>query len=125
VAKAEEDFGVLERECRARKKPAYSVIGFHAQQCAEKYLKALLGAEDKEIPRTHSIGDLTRRLRPRLRPDLSPEEEILLTDYAVSTRYPSDYEAISLADARRAVRIARRVRKHVRSLLPPAAVRQE
>jgi len=40
VAKAEGDFATLERESRVRKHPNYDGICFHAQQCAEKYLKA-------------------------------------------------------------------------------------
>ena len=59
-----------------------------------------------------------------LRPDLSPQEQELLTDYAVSTRYPGNYEVISLAEARRAVRIARRVRRHARALLPPSSLKR-
>lgn len=59
-----------------------------------------------------------RMLPATLRPDLSPYEQELLTDYAVSTRYPGDYDAIPLSEAKRAVQIARRVRRHVRALLP-------
>ena len=42
LARAEGDFAILERECRARKNPNYDGACFHAQQCAEKYLKARL-----------------------------------------------------------------------------------
>ena len=42
IVKAEGDFAMLERESRARKNPNYDGICFHAQQCAEKYLKARL-----------------------------------------------------------------------------------
>ena len=42
---------------------------------------------------------------------------------AVSTRYPGDYERIPLTEARQAVRIARRMRKHIRPLLPKAVLR--
>lgn len=34
VSKAEGDFAILERECRARKNPSYDGACFHAQQCA-------------------------------------------------------------------------------------------
>jgi HEPN domain-containing protein len=89
VAKAEEDFGVLERECRARKKPAYSAIAFHAQQCAEKYLKARLCEAGREVARIHDLVILMEHVLP-----LSPEWELFradlrfLTDFAVSYRYP-------------------------------------
>jgi len=42
MEKAEGDFRTAEREMRARKAPNYDAVCFHAQQCAEKYLKAFL-----------------------------------------------------------------------------------
>ncbi len=98
-------------------------VCFHAQQCVEKYLKALLTAQGIDFARSHHISALCNLLPGTLRPDLTPEEQILLTDYAVSTRYPGDDEPIPLGEARRAVRIARRVRQHVRQLLPPAGLK--
>jgi hypothetical protein len=41
VDKTEGDFATMEREARARKNPNYDGVCFHAQQCAEKYLKAV------------------------------------------------------------------------------------
>ncbi len=46
-------------------------------------------------------------LPPRLRPSLDNEEMDKLTDYATVTRYPGDYEPISLTEARQAVKMAR------------------
>ena len=45
VNKAEGDFAMMEREGRARKRPNYDGICFHAQQCAEKYLNSRLRSE--------------------------------------------------------------------------------
>jgi hypothetical protein len=45
-----------------------------------------------------------------------------LTLYATVMRYPGDYEPISLSEAWRAVRIARRVRSEIRKRLPPGAL---
>ncbi len=42
VDKAEGDWATLLRESRARKNPNYDAACFHAQQSAEKYLKARL-----------------------------------------------------------------------------------
>jgi HEPN domain-containing protein len=36
------------------------VVCFHAQQCVEKYLKALLVARDIEFSKTHDIGALIK-----------------------------------------------------------------
>jgi len=93
-------------------------VCFHAQQCAEKYLKALLVLKGIDFPRTHDIGALIRLLPARSRPNLIPEEQERLTDYATVTRYPGDYEPIPLSETRRALRIARRVRSAIRRLLP-------
>jgi len=69
------------------------------------------------------IHPALRELPANIRPDLTPDEHELLTDYAVSARYPGDWEPISLIEARRAVQIARRVRKQFRDLLPPASLK--
>ena len=57
-----------------------------------------------------------------MRPGLTPEEQERLTDYAVTTRYPGNYEPIPLIEARQAVRLARSVRNQIRKwLLKPAS----
>jgi HEPN domain-containing protein len=42
VDKAEGDFDTARRELRVRHRPNYDAVCFHAQQTAEKYLKAFL-----------------------------------------------------------------------------------
>jgi HEPN domain-containing protein len=51
--KAEGDFTVAQKMLRARKNPVYDAVCFHAQQCAEKYLKAFLQEHERNIPKTH------------------------------------------------------------------------
>jgi HEPN domain-containing protein len=46
--KADGDLATAKRELRARSAPNYDAACFHAQQCAEKYLKALL--QERAIP---------------------------------------------------------------------------
>lgn len=58
VAKAEGDFAMLERESRARKNPNYDGICFHAQQCAEKYIKARLCEAGIEFKKIHDLVSL-------------------------------------------------------------------
>lgn len=55
IAKAEGDFAMVLREARARKNPNYDGACFHAQQCAEKYLKARLCEAGIEFARTHDL----------------------------------------------------------------------
>ena len=64
VVKAEGDFAVLQREIKIRKNPNYDGICFHAQQCAEKYLKGLLQENDLPIERTHNLKNCSMRLSP-------------------------------------------------------------
>jgi len=52
--KAEEDF-TLARSALRRKKPLITGACFHAQQCAEKYLKALLVSKRMGFPMTHDL----------------------------------------------------------------------
>jgi HEPN domain-containing protein len=106
VAKAEEDFHVLEREARARKKPAYSAIGFHAQPCAEKYLKACLCEVGRTPSKTHDLTVLLNEIK-----DLQPEWELrrgdlrFLTEFAVVYRYPGSSANRKMAlDARKRCR---------------------
>ena len=66
-------------------------IAFHAEQAAEKYLKAAIIARGVRPERTHSLVELFDRLvslDPSL-PDLRAECE-LLTPFAVGTRYPDE-----------------------------------
>ncbi len=109
----------LDEDC-----PTDTVV-FHAQQCVEKYLKALLVVDGIDFPRTHSVSVLLDLLAESIRPALTTEEQERLTDYATTTRYPGDYEDISLEEAHRATAIAARVRGVAREKLPQQALRIE
>lgn len=54
VEKAEEDFALAQSASR-RKKPLITGMCFHAQQCAEKYIKALLVSKEADFPKTHDL----------------------------------------------------------------------
>ena len=92
-------------------------VGYHAQQCVEKYLKAILISLKIDFSRTHDLGQLISFLPGRSKIQLTVSEQRQLTDYAVIARDPGSYEPISLAEARNAVRLARRVRKQIRKYL--------
>ena len=124
IAKAEGDFTSALREYRARKAPNYDSACFHAQQCVEKYLKAMLVLHAVDFPKAHDIVELVDLLPQGVLASWAVEEQRRLTHYATVTRYPGDYVPIPLTEAKRAVRIARRVRKEIRALLPKEAVRR-
>lgn len=77
---------------------------FHAQQCAEKALKALLLQLEIAFPRTHAIEVLLDLLKTRgiTIPD-EVDEAYELSEYAVQTRYPGEWEPVTKAEARRAM----------------------
>ncbi len=99
-------------------------VCFHAQQCVEKYLKAFLSLNSIDFPKTHDIKELISRMPRNSRPLLTSEEQRRLTDYATVTRYPGDYEPIPLAETKRAVAIARRVRSHLRKQFPKGVLKR-
>jgi HEPN domain-containing protein len=118
VQKGENDLKNAIHTVGMRKDCPTDTVCFHAQQCVEKYSKAFLVLKRIDFPKTHDIKELIALLPSDARPKMTPEEQRRLTDYATVTRYPGDYELISLAEARRAVKIARRVRNEMRKLLP-------
>jgi HEPN domain-containing protein len=123
VQKAENDLKNATYTLRMGKNCPTDTVCFHAQQCAEKYLKALLVLQGLDFPRTHDMSQLIALLPAQSRPTLSPEEQERLTDYATVTRYPGDYEPISLTETRRALRIARQIRSAIRKRLPKKVLR--
>jgi len=116
VAKAEDDFAMVERESQVRKNPSYDGICFHAQQCAEKYLKARLCEAEIDYPKVHDLVALLEMVLP-VEPDWEVHRERLayLTDLSVSLRYPS-YSA-SEADAQGAHERCRAFRQAARAAL--------
>jgi len=123
VQKAENDLTNAAHVLKLGKRCPTDTVCFHAQQCVEKYLKALLVNYGRDAPRTHNISALLLRLPASARSDLTPDEQQRLTRYATVNRYPGDYDAIPLAEARDAVKVARRVRRQIRKRLPRAALR--
>jgi HEPN domain-containing protein len=99
-------------------------VCFHAQQCVEKHIKALLVFRATPFPKTHDVAVLRALLPPRLRPRLDRKIQKRLTEYATVKRYPDPEPDIALTEARKAVAVARRVRREVRKHLPRAALRR-
>ena len=122
VEKAENDLKNAAHTIKMGEDCPTDTVCFHAQQCVEKYLKAFLVSKGIDFPKTHDIGEL-KALMPRSAVvQLSADEQRRLVAYATVTRYPGDYEPISLSEARLAVRMARSVRKDIRKLLPKKAL---
>jgi HEPN domain-containing protein len=115
VDKAEKDYRVALILARSRE-PFHDQACFHCQQCAEKYLKALLQELGLPVPRTHNLLALRTLLLPHhgfVRPLRRGLE--FLSRFAVGPRYPL-YDATK-RQARAALRWAGKVRRACRNLL--------
>jgi HEPN domain-containing protein len=123
ILKAENDLLNAAHTLKLARRCPTDTVCFHAQQCAEKYLKALLVLRRIDFPKTHDLEALAARAGPRSGPGLAHDDLVRLKRYATAARYPGA-EEIPLAEARRAVAAARRIRAAVRRLLPAAAKRR-
>lgn len=96
-----------------RRFPNYDAACFHAQQMAEKYLKAYLQEKNVAVPRTHDLVELLALCQP-VEPVFALIESELksLNGYAISVRYPG--QTSDKDDAVQAVRMARIVRDFIR-----------
>lgn len=125
---AEEDLAAA-RASLKNSDVARRIVAYHAQQSAEKFIKAALVWGQVEFRKRHELAYLRALLRgaaPSLAGSLEFADD--LTQYGTAGRYPDDLEPVSAAEARRAVSLATRVRslvrKHLKTILP-AVVRSK
>lgn len=112
---AEEDFTVAKSALR-RRKPLTTPSCFHSQQCAEKYLKAMLVAQEVEFPKTHDLLILdTLCNKAGTLTGFTKEDPGRLSGYAIHTRYPGNQPTVD--EAREALEIVSNVRRFARLYL--------
>ena len=97
-------------------------VGFHAQQCVEKYLKALLISRQVDPPKIHDLTELYALLPDGLLVGFDVRLLEELNPYSIEGRYPGVWEPVEQADALRAVEAARMIRQAVRRILPSACI---
>ena len=116
VRKAEGDYATAGRELRVRNSPNYDAVCFHAQQTAEKYLKAFLQEHKVLFPKTHSLIELLELCLSE-DPGFASERNRLITldRYAVRYRYPG--ETADKDEARLAFQTVRTFRAFAREKL--------
>jgi len=88
--------------------------GFHAQQAAEKFIKAFLVRHQIEFPKTHNLRQLRRLVGsadPALADRLASADE--LTPYGVTFRYPGVSLSLAREQGEQTVRLAQNVRELV------------
>ena len=94
---------------RRPSKVLFEGLCFHAQQAAEKALKAVLIAKGVPPPKTHNIRALLDLLPQEVIAPQEIEDAARLTDYAVISRYPGDFEYVDEEEYKEAVRSAQGV----------------
>ena len=115
VIKAEEDW-ITANTMMRRRKVFTGVVCYHFQQCAEKYIKALIIHKGSAFPKTHDLNALS---------DISEANGIFigmnendletLSGYAVTARYPSADP--SEEDMQEALKLIKTIRKFSRTFL--------
>jgi HEPN domain-containing protein len=122
IVKADNDLTAAVQILKLGTDAPTDTVSFHAQQCVEKYLKAILVYRGIPFPKTHSIPVVMALVPRSYRPVLDETMQDRLTRYAGPNRYPESGPEISLTEARKAVSAARRVRREVRRKLPKVAL---
>ena len=96
---------------------ATDMVCFHAQQAAEKSIKALLAVKDVEYPWRHDLGELLDLLRTHYSDlDLPAEKLLALSPYAAAARYDEAWNP-DIEQARQALEVAERVHVLVRQVV--------
>ena len=115
AVRAEEDFA-LARSALRRKQPLAAGACFHAQQSAEKYMKALLISTKADFPKTHDLLLLNNLCSTNgILLEIDPRHLNTLTDYAVRARYPGNDPTAE--DAKEAIELTKLVRSFARKFL--------
>ena len=118
VRKAEHDLLNIRNNVAAEQVP-WDTVCFHAQQAAEKMLKAFLAFHGEQPRYTHDLLVLLEGCA-RFDPGLSELAMpcALLTPYAVEVRYPSVYEP-GEEEARAVLQASQQVCSAMQSRFPP------
>jgi len=91
------------------------IVGFHCQQAAEKYLKALLTRCQIEFPKTHDIKTLLQLAGDPVAGSLGAAK--WLTPFGVEIRYPGDLPELLPGEERTVFNLAKRTREAIRAQL--------
>jgi len=115
--RAEKDIKVAERFLNDVEMA--DIVCFHAQQAAEKCLKAYLNWLEIEYPKTHLLEQLIELASLKDRDILKLKgDSAKLSPFAVGARYP-EFEVPSREDASEIVEISQEIRRYILSKLPP------
>jgi HEPN domain-containing protein len=100
--KAENDLLTIRNNMVSEEVPI-DVCCFHAQQAAEKYLKAYLVSKNSSFPKTHDLQVLII-LCSKINSIFESMIDIglKLSDYGIAPRYPDSFDDLTMLDAENA-----------------------
>lgn len=84
----------------------YAHLCFHAQQAAEKAIKAVLAKHQVSFGRSHDLGYLLGLLPASISVPVSMVELPVLNKYAVQYRYPGEIPVVDAKQRKRAIKLA-------------------
>lgn len=118
LVRAELDLRAADLELGAPEAGLWGDVSFHAQQAAEKALKAFLALHDKPFRKTHSIEEIGRACTA-IEPGLGKfvDAAAPLTEFAWKFRYPGEVSDPTRDEAGSAVAVSRQLVHAVAKLL--------
>jgi HEPN domain-containing protein len=115
LRKASLDLATARRELSAVDEPNLDAVCFHAQQCVEKAMKAILIHLQVLPPKTHDLALLSRLITEAVPPWSWPTEDLrFLSRASVDFRYPG--ESADPDEAREALGIATEIHRALLTL---------
>jgi HEPN domain-containing protein len=116
IKRAEDDWKIVQM-LQQLPEPLWEIASFHAQQSAEKYLKAFLIHKGWTLRKTHDLTELLSdciTYVPALTSLSADCQE--LTPFALAGRYPA--VAITAKNCKSAIAAAQRIRTEIMKRLP-------
>ena len=122
LSKAALDLRAAAHEVSAPEEGLWGDVMFHAQQAAEKAMKAFLAWHDVPARKTHNLEELGR-LCAGVDATLGTlaDEAAPLTEYAWRFRYPGESDEPEREEAEQALAVARFVHQAILTRIPPEA----
>jgi HEPN domain-containing protein len=117
LAYADEDLRLARHGMTLSTGAPHRLIAYHAQQCAEKCLKAYLIFHHIDFPFTHNISRLLELCGEETSWIKSLMDAEELTFYAITARYPGTEDEVAAEEALRAIKLATLVMESVSKAL--------
>jgi HEPN domain-containing protein len=114
---ADEDLRLASHGLNMKSACPYRLIAYHAQQCAEKCIKAYLVYHSIDFPYTHNIKTLLKLCGKNADWAAALKDAEELTPYAITARYPGEDEEVTKQEAKKAIKTASRVSQTIREVL--------